>query len=103
MLTMAISPEGDFQRSSNKAEPSITNIITAKSPAETRIKDLKKDFCGLSWIVGSIYKIPDVCKILDPLGSRNSQVLLFFFKDFQVHLFFFDLRNVEVFQKGFNA
>ena len=79
------------------AEPTVTNIITEKSPAVNRMKDLKKDFCGL--IVGEV----SIIKILDPFGPRIIQVLFFFFEVFQVHLFFFDLRNVEVLQKSFNA
>ena len=62
-----------------------------------RMKELKKDFCGL--FLGEV----SIIKILDPFGPRITQVLFFFFEVFQVHLFFFDLRNVEVLQKGFNA
>jgi len=62
-----------------------------------RMKDLKKDFCGL--FLGEV----SIVKILDPFGSRITQVLFFVFEGFKIYLFFFDLRNVEVFHKGFNA
>ena len=85
MRTRAISPEGDFQRSGNKAEPTATRTNKARSPAENRKKDLKKDLWDLFWVVDSIVRA------LDPSGSRVHQVLFFFLKVFQAHLFFFDL------------
>jgi len=74
-----------------------TSTIKIMRPALNRKKDLKKDLWGLFEIVFSIIKS------LDPCGSRVQQSLLFFFKVFQIYLFFFDLRNVEVFLKSFNA
>jgi hypothetical protein len=69
MWIRAISPLGIFQRSGKKAEPIASSTIKAKSPAENRKKDFRKDLWGFGGVVFSIVK---------PLGPYWAQSLLDF-------------------------